>query len=77
MGTLDLVRHGQASFGPDDHDPLSQRQGLRLGEYDSAAVLAAIHPEPLPRPDTPKRPVLLSCNGLPHLEQPGMRNWET
>ncbi|WP_137896486.1 phosphoglycerate mutase family protein, partial [Ramlibacter sp. 2FC] len=36
MGTLYLVRHGQASFGADDYDQLSelgQRQSLRLGEY--------------------------------------------
>ena len=105
MGTLYLVRHGQASFGADDYDRLSElgrRQSLRLGqylrqrfgdrlafdtvltgtlrrqihtwealaegaglttprtpwpglnEYDSHAVLEAIHPEPLPRPDTPE-----------------------
>ncbi len=36
MGTLYLVRHGQASFGADDYDVLSDlgyRQALRLGEY--------------------------------------------
>jgi broad specificity phosphatase PhoE len=36
MGTLYLVRHGQASFGADDYDKLSelgQRQSVRLGEY--------------------------------------------
>jgi broad specificity phosphatase PhoE len=105
MGTLYLVRHGQASFGADDYDHLSalgRRQSVRLGqylrqrfgaalhfdavltgtlrrqvhtwegiaegaglqaartewpglnEYDSHAVIAAIHPEPLPRPDTPE-----------------------
>ncbi|MCA0327582.1 MAG: histidine phosphatase family protein [Proteobacteria bacterium] len=122
MGTLYLVRHGQASFGADDYDqlsPLGQRQGLRLGqylrerfggrlrfeavltgtlrrqrqtwaaiaegaglaqptprtlaqaadvaaepmphllwpglnEYDSHAVIHAVHPEPLPKPDTPE-----------------------
>ncbi|MEY4737913.1 MAG: hypothetical protein RL302_2232, partial [Pseudomonadota bacterium] len=35
MGTLYLVRHGQASFGAADYDNLSalgQRQSLRLGE---------------------------------------------
>jgi broad specificity phosphatase PhoE len=104
MGTLYLVRHGQASFGADDYDQLSelgQRQSLRLGqylhdrhppldavimgslrrhaqtwdgiwrglgqpaleplvwpglnEYDSAAVIAAIHPQPLDKPDTPEK----------------------
>lgn len=102
MGTLYLVRHGQASFGADDYDqlsPLGQQQSVRLGEYfaakglrfdaaltgtlrrhvqtfagicqgagtpmeampwaglneyDSAAVIQAIHPAPLPRPDTPE-----------------------
>lgn len=36
MGTLYLVRHGQASFGSDDYDQLSelgQRQSVRLGRY--------------------------------------------
>ncbi|MEG1771365.1 MAG: phosphoglycerate mutase family protein, partial [Comamonas sp.] len=103
MGTLYLVRHGQASFGADDYDQLSARghdQARRLGEYwrergmvfdavlvgtlrrhrqtldgigeglegltapvtslpglneyDSHALLTAIHPQPLPRPDTPE-----------------------
>ena len=102
MGTLYLVRHGQASFGADDYDQLSelgQRQALRLGEYfrhkglvfnavlmgtlrrhaqtwagiaegaglahapllwpglneyDSEAVIKAIHPHPLEKPDTPE-----------------------
>ncbi len=107
MGTLYLVRHGQASFGADDYDQLSeqgQRQSQRLGEhfafkgiafeavlagtlkrhaqtfagiqagmaaagapappeplllpglneYDSAAVIAAVHPEALERPTTPE-----------------------
>jgi len=97
MGTLYLVRHGQASFGTDDYDRLSElgaRQCERLGEwfrgkdisfdgvitgtlkrhtqshqalarglqaehaalampglneYDSEAVVRAIHPQPLPR----------------------------
>ena len=36
MGTLYLVRHGQASFGAADYDQLSelgQRQAERLGAY--------------------------------------------
>jgi broad specificity phosphatase PhoE len=36
MGTLYLVRHGQASLGADDYDNLSEqgrRQSRRLGEY--------------------------------------------
>lgn len=36
MGTLYLVRHGQASFGADDYDRLSElgrRQCVRLGEW--------------------------------------------
>src|SRR5690606_28693520 len=102
MGTLYLVRHGQASFGADDYDQLSdlgRRQAERLGqywasrglhfdavltgslrrhvqtwagiasgasldntplvwpgldEYDSHAVIEAIHPHPLAKPDTPE-----------------------
>jgi broad specificity phosphatase PhoE len=103
MGTLYLVRHGQASFGAADYDKLSElgrKQSLRLGEYwrerglrfdavitgtlrrhrqtweaiaeglglapdgarpwpgldeyDSEAVIAAIHPGKLEKPDTPE-----------------------
>lgn len=102
MGTLYLVRHGQASFGSDDYDrlsPLGHQQSQRLGqywrergvtfdavltgtlrrhaqtwagiaegagygheaqpwaglnEYDSEAVIAAIHPQALDKPDTPE-----------------------
>jgi len=103
MGTLYLIRHGQASFGADDYDQLSalgMRQSVRLGEYlagkglhfdaaltgtlrrhrqtyagvcqgagialaaqefaglneyDSAAVVEAIHPHVLEKPDTPEK----------------------
>ncbi len=102
MGTLFLVRHGQASFGAADYDQLSElghRQCVRLGEhlrlrglrfdraltgtlrrhaqslagiaeglgqgveartwpgldeYDSHAIVRAVHPEPVPAPDTPE-----------------------
>jgi broad specificity phosphatase PhoE len=102
MGTLYLVRHGQASFGAADYDQLSElggKQSERLGrywrernitfdavyagtlrrhaqtwagiaagadygnnvialeglnEYDSEAVIAAIHPQPLQKPETPE-----------------------
>jgi broad specificity phosphatase PhoE len=102
MGTLYLVRHGQASFGAEDYDQLSalgQQQSVRLGEYfrqkglafdavltgtlrrhlqtyaaireggaldrealpwpglnefDSAAVIATVHPYKLEKPDTPE-----------------------
>lgn len=102
MGTLYLVRHGQASFGADDYDQLSElgmRQAVRLGEYfaerdiqfdgliagtlrrhkqtlegilqglrhagehlaweglneyDSHAVIATVHPEPLAKPTSPE-----------------------
>lgn len=102
MGTLYLVRHGQASFGAANYDCLSElgaRQCRRLGEwmaarglrfdavirgsldrhaqsleaiaqgfgtlpdpvvrpglneYDSAAVVRAVHPEPLPPATTPE-----------------------
>jgi broad specificity phosphatase PhoE len=102
MGTLYLVRHGQASFGAADYDKLSElghKQSIRLGEYfahkgihfdgliagtlrrhkqtlegilrgmnragehlswdglneyDSEAVIAAIHPHPLEKPTSPE-----------------------
>ncbi|RYX97096.1 MAG: histidine phosphatase family protein [Comamonadaceae bacterium] len=102
MGTLYLVRHGQASFGADDYDKLSERghqQSVRLGEYfahkgigfdavicgtlrrhvetlagiregmrhdgehlswpglneyDSAAVISAVHADSLPKADSPE-----------------------
>jgi broad specificity phosphatase PhoE len=105
MGTLYLVRHGQASFGADDYDQLSDlgvRQAERLGqfwrtrfgealrfdavltgtlrrqvqtwqaiargaglvqeriewpglnEYHGDAIIHALHPAPLPKPDTPE-----------------------
>ena len=102
MGTLYLVRHGQASFGADDYDVLSamgHQQSVRLGEYfkykgvtfdaamtgtltrqvqtfagicrgmgaelkampwpglneyDSAAVIGAIHPHKLEKPTSPE-----------------------
>ncbi|HSV52086.1 MAG TPA: histidine phosphatase family protein [Burkholderiaceae bacterium] len=102
MGTLYLVRHGQASFGAEDYDNLSElghKQSVRLGEYfahkglkfdavlagtlrrhtqtyagickgmgldaealawpglneyDSEAVIGAIHPHKLEKPDSPE-----------------------
>lgn len=102
MAILYLVRHGQASFGADNYDVLSdlgRRQAQRLGhylrergvqfeasitgtlerqkqthagicdglgrpmqalhlpalnEYDSHALIEAVHPQALPRPDTPE-----------------------
>jgi broad specificity phosphatase PhoE len=102
MGNLYLVRHGQASFGAEDYDNLSElgaRQSARLGEYlanrglvfeavltgelrrhaqtwagiarggayevaplvwpglneyNSEAVIQAIHPIPLEKPDSPE-----------------------
>jgi broad specificity phosphatase PhoE len=102
MGQLYLIRHGQASFGADDYDNLSElghKQAERLGayfkqknmqfdavitgtlrrhtqtwqgivkgagyaheplqwsglnEYDSHAVISAVHPQKLEKPDTPE-----------------------
>jgi broad specificity phosphatase PhoE len=102
MGNLYLIRHGQASFGAEDYDNLSELghqqaeqlgayfkqknmqfdavitgtlrrhtqtwQGIAKGagfaheplqwpglnEYDSAAVIGAIHPGKLEKPDTPE-----------------------
>lgn len=102
MGTLYLVRHGQASFGAADYDQLSElgarqchalgryfaERGLQfeaalrgtlrrheqslaalaeghggvpeatawpgLNEYDSDAIVRAVHPGPIGKPDTPE-----------------------
>ena len=135
MGTLYLVRHGQASFGADDYDQLSARgqqqserlgaywreRGLRfdavlcgtlrrhrqtlagirqglgdqpgplpeplllpgLNEYDSQALIRAIHPARLPRPDTPelfKQHFRLLCDALAQwmagtISPAGMPGW--
>lgn len=133
MGTLYLVRHGQASFGADDYDRLSPRghaqaqrlgaywreRGLRfdavlcgtlqrhrqtlegiqqglhgaapapllmpgLNEYDSHALIHAVHPAPLPRPDTPalyKQHFRLLCDALAQwmggtISPAGMPSWD-
>ncbi|MDI1246665.1 MAG: histidine phosphatase family protein [Rhodoferax sp.] len=132
MGTLYLVRHGQASFGADDYDQLSdlgRRQSVQLGyhfaskkitfdlilcgtlrrhkqtlsaisegmnqdlqakhwhnlnEYNSAAVIAAIHPEPLdrtPTRDNYRHHFRLLRTGLlqwmlGNTQPPDMPNWQ-
>lgn len=131
MGTLYLVRHGQASFGADDYDQLSTRgreQAVRLGEhwraqgqafdailtgtlrrhtqtlegiaeglqitpeplqmpglneYDSLALIRAIHPQPLAKPDTPelyRHHFRLLCDALAQwmagvISPQGMPSW--
>jgi broad specificity phosphatase PhoE len=134
MGILYLVRHGQASFGADDYDQLSERgraQSVRLGEYwrergltfdtvftgtlkrhrqtlegivqglgglaapvqavpgldeyDSEALLKAIHPAPLPKADTPelfRHHFRLLCDALAQwmggtISPQGMPDWDT
>jgi broad specificity phosphatase PhoE len=120
MGTLYLVRHGQASFGADDYDCLSalgERQSLRLGEhfrlrglqfeaaitgtlkrqqqtlagiseglgssidtllwpglneYDSDALIAAIHPQPLAKSSSPEM-----VRQYFRLLRQGLRQWMT
>lgn len=118
MGSLYLVRHGQASLGADDYDVLSalgQRQALRLGEhfhrkglvfdaaytgtlrrqrhtfdgicqglgmrmtatadagldeYNSHALIEAVHPQPLEKPTTPD-----SVRSHFRLLKPGLAHW--
>lgn len=133
MGTLYLVRHGQASFGATDYDQLSPRgreQSVRLGqywhargmrfdavftgtlrrhtqtleaiqeglpgipaprsfpelnEYDATALIAAIHPQPLPKADTPtlyRHHFRLLCDALSQwmggtISPQGMPTWQT
>ena len=132
MGTLDLVRHGQASFGADDYDqlsPLGLQQAQRLGahwlahgqrfdtvlmgtlrrhaqtldgiaqglpglpapqvlpsldEYDSLALIRAIHTEPLQKPNTPelyRHHFRLLCDAIAQwmagvISPQGMPSWE-
>ena len=132
MGTLYLVRHGQASFGAANYDQLStlgRQQAVRLGEYwrdkglrfdavitgtlhrhtqtfegiaeglqsapvplllpglneyDSLALIRAIHNEPLPRPDTPelyRQHFRLLCDALAQwmagvISPKGMPSWD-
>jgi broad specificity phosphatase PhoE len=132
MGTLYLVRHGQASFGADDYDqlsPLGLQQAQRLGahwlaqgqrfdtvlmgtlrrhaqtldgiaqglpglpapqvlpsldEYDSLALIRAIHTEPLQKPDTPelyRHHFRLLCDAIAQwmagvISPQGMPSWE-
>ena len=132
MGTLYLVRHGQASFGADDYDqlsPLGLQQAQRLGahwlaqgqrfdtvltgtlrrhaqtlggiaqglpglpapqvlpsldEYDSLALIRAIHNEPLQKPDTPelyRHHFRLLCDAIAQwmagvISPQGMPSWD-
>ncbi len=132
MGTLYLVRHGQASFGADDYDqlsPLGLQQAQRLGahwlahgqrfdtvlmgtlrrhaqtldgiaqglpglpapqvlpsldEYDSLALIRAIHTEPLQKPNTPelyRHHFRLLCDAIAPwmagvISPQGMPSWE-
>ena len=132
MGTLYLVRHGQASFGADDYDqlsPLGLQQAQRLGahwlahgqrfdtvlmgtlrrhaqtldgiaqglpglpapqvlpsldEYDSLALIRAIHTEPLQKPNTPelyRYHFRLLCDAIAQwmagvISPQGMPSWE-
>ena len=138
MGTLYLVRHGQASLGAADYDQLSalgHQQAVRLGEYwrerglqfdavltgtlrrhtqtfngiaeglqgagiagtlpeplqlpglneyDSHALMRAIHAGPLPKPDTPERfkqYFRLLCDALAQwmagvISPQGMPSWD-
>ena len=132
MGTLYLVRHGQASFGADDYDqlsPLGLQQAQRLGahwlahgqrfdtvlmgtlrrhaqtldgiaqglpglpapqvlpsldEYDSLALIRAIHTEPLQKPNSPelyRHHFRLLCDAIAQwmagvISPQGMPSWE-
>ena len=132
MGTLYLVRHGQASFGAENYDqlsPVGHQQAVRLGqfwrergqrfdavitgtlqrhvqtlggiveglgsapealrlpglnEYDSHALIAAIHPQPLGPADTPERyraHFRILCDALAQwmagvISPQGMPSWE-
>ena len=75
MGHLYLVRHGQASFGADDYDQLSElgsRQSARLGEYfaDKGLQFEAAYTGTLKRHAQTLDGI---CLGLGEALQPGTR----
>ena len=75
MGNLYLVRHGQASFGADDYDQLSElgsRQSARLGEYfaDKGLQFEAAYTGTLKRHAQTLNGI---CLGLGEALQPGTK----
>ncbi|MBU6260404.1 MAG: histidine phosphatase family protein [Burkholderiales bacterium] len=83
MGTLYLVRHGQASFGSDDYDRLSdlgQRQCLALGRWmrERGLVFEAVLRGTLRRQAQSLAAIAEGHGGLPAaLEWPGLNEYDS
>ncbi len=83
MGTLYLVRHGQASFGTDDYDrlsPLGQRQCAALGEWMSSRGLRfeAVLRGTLRRHRESLQAIAGALPGLPEaIEWPGLDEYDS
>jgi len=84
MGTLYLVRHGQASFGADDYDqlsPLGEKQAQRLGEYwrERAVVFDAVYHGTLRRHVQTLQGIARGLGGLPAPPQarPGLNEYDS
>ncbi len=83
MGTLYLVRHGQASFGAADYDQLSelgQRQSVRLGEYlaNKGVTLDAVLTGTLRRHQQTYAGIAQGAGlGLEPLQWPGLNEYDS
>jgi broad specificity phosphatase PhoE len=86
MGTLYLVRHGQASFGADDYDQLSvlgRRQARRLGAYwrerhGAAFRFDAVLTGTLQRQIQTWEEMAAGAgwSGVPHVSWPGLNEYD-
>ena len=84
MGTLYLVRHGQASFGADDYDQLSDlghKQSVRLGEYFAQKGIHfdgahRRHAAP-PQADAGRHPARHEPTGGEHLSWDGLNEYDS
>ena len=83
MGTLYLVRHGQASFGAADYDQLSElgrRQSVRLGEYlaNKGVTLDAVLTGTLRRHQQTYAGIAQGAGlGLEPLQWPGLNEYDS
>ncbi len=87
MGTLYLVRHGQASFGADNYDQLSElgrAQSLRLGQYwrerfGAELAFDAVLTGTLQRQRQTWQGIVegAQLSGVPHVEWPGLNEYDS
>ncbi len=83
MGTLYLVRHGQATFGADDYDvlsPLGIQQAVRLGEYFHGKSISfdAAFTGTLQRQISTHQGICQGMGTAPHAQQwPGLNEYDS